>query len=76
MGISDFKKVPSDSNIFRKLGTLTHDNLKLSIWNFPTCVAYSLEKAEHPLTADEICISLSTKLCVLQKNMVVNEFGL
>jgi hypothetical protein len=39
-------------------------------------VAYSIEKAEHPLNADEICISLSTKLCVLQKNMVVNEFGL
>jgi hypothetical protein len=39
-------------------------------------VAYSIKEAEHPLTADEICISLSTKLCISQKNMVVNEFGL
>nr|XP_020040132.1 uncharacterized protein LOC109699702 [Castor canadensis] len=34
------------------------------------------EKAEHPLAADEICISLSTKLCIPQKNMVMNELGL
>jgi hypothetical protein len=39
-------------------------------------VAYSIEKAEHPLNADEICISLSTKLCISQKNMVMNELGL
>jgi hypothetical protein len=39
-------------------------------------VAYSIEKAEHPLAADEICISLSTKLCIPQKNMVMNELGL